>query len=136
MAADLNTVALIGRVTRDGELKYTAGGTPKLEFSVAVNRRVKKGEEWSDVASFFDVVLWSKSAENLVKYIVKGQQVALTAELEQQRWEKDGQKHSKIALVNVDVQLIGGGKREGSAPAPAGREEQHPNDTFEDDIPF
>jgi len=136
MAADLNTVALIGRVTRDGELKYTAGGTPKLEFSVAVNRRVKKGEEWSDVASFFDVVLWSKSAENLVKYIVKGQQVALTAELEQQRWEKDGQKHSKIALVNVDVQLIGGGKREGSAPAPAGREEQHPNDTFEDDIAF
>ncbi|MEI8095905.1 MAG: single-stranded DNA-binding protein [Spirochaetales bacterium] len=136
MASDLNTVALVGRVTRDGELKYTAGGTAKLEFSVAVNRRVKKGEEWSDVASFFDVTLWAKSAENLQKYIVKGQQVALTAELEQQRWEKDGQKFSKIALANVQVQLVGGGKREGSAPAPSGRGEQHPNETYEDNIPF
>ena len=100
------------------------------------NRRVKKGEEWSDVASFFDVTLWAKSAENLQKYIVKGQQVALTAELEQQRWEKDGQKFSKIALANVQVQLVGGGKREGSAPAPSGRGEQHPNETYEDNIPF
>lgn len=140
MASDLNVVALVGRVTKDAELSYTSSGTAKCVFAVAVNRRVKKGETWADEASFFDITLWAKTAENMKQYLVKGQQVALSGELEQQRWEKDGQKHSKIALANVSVQLVGGGKREGSAPA-AG--ERHPDvdsfdgrNVYQDDIPF
>ena len=58
MAGDLNTVALVGRVTKDSELRNSSSGTPLCNFSVAVNRRVKKGDQWSDEASFFDLTLW------------------------------------------------------------------------------
>jgi len=136
MAGDLNTVALVGRVTKDAELSYTSGGTAKCVFAIAVNRRVKKGETWSDEASFFDVTLWAKTAENMKQYLVKGTQVAITAELEQQRWEKDGQKHSKIAMANVSIQLLGGGKREGYAPAPESSGAPSAHEEYQDDIPF
>jgi single-strand DNA-binding protein len=136
MAGDINQVVLVGRVTRDAELRYTASGTALSTFAVAVGRRVKKGDEWTNEASFFDMTLWDKQAENLNKYLLKGTQVGVQGELRQERWEKDGQKQSKIQVFVNSIQLLGGGKREGSAPAPGGREEPHPNDDYEDDIPF
>jgi single-strand DNA-binding protein len=137
MAGDINTVVLVGRVTRDAELRYTGSGTALCNFSVAVGRRVKKGDEWTNEASFFDLTLWDKQAENLKQYLVKGTQVAVQGELRQERWEKDGQKHSKVAVFVSSLQLLGGGKREGSAPAPSGSQgESGPADAYEDDIPF
>lgn len=135
MAGDINVVALVGRVTKDAELSYTSGGTAKLEFSIAVNRRVKKGDQWSDEASFFNLTLWDKQAESLKQYLVKGTQVAVQGELRQDRWEgKDGQKQSKIQIAVNGIQLVGGSKREGSAPAPeaSGAPEQYDDDK----IPF
>lgn len=119
MAGDINQVILVGRVTRDAELRYTASGSALCNFSVAINRRVKKGEQWTDEASFFDLTLWDKQAENLNKYLVKGTQVAVQGELRQDRWEKDGQKFSKVQVFVSNLQLLGsarGGSGEGRGP--------------------
>ncbi|MGL4986071.1 MAG: single-stranded DNA-binding protein [Treponemataceae bacterium] len=106
--ADVNKVILIGRLTRDAELKYTQGGAAILTFSIAVNRRKKSGDQWVDEASFFDVVLYGKFGETLNQYLSKGKQVGVDGELRQDRWEQDGQNRSKIVIVADNVQLLGG----------------------------
>jgi single-strand DNA-binding protein len=135
--ADINHVILIGRLTRDAELKYTTGGTAVCKFSIAVNKKKKQGETWIDEANFFDVTAWAKLAETLSKYLVKGKQVAIDGELQQDRWEKDGQSHSKVTVNAGNIQLLGGGdaKTTESKPAQQAREDTAPPD-FPDDIPF
>ncbi len=108
MAADLNHVTLIGRLTRDAELKYTSTGFAISTFSIAVNRRRKNGEQWIEEASFFEINLYGKSAESLKPYLLKGKQVAVDGELRQDRWEQDGQPRSKIVISANNVQLLGG----------------------------
>lgn len=143
MAGDLNVVALVGRLTRDSESRFSGSGTQILSFSVAVGRRVKKGEQWTDETSFFDMAVFGKTAENMAKYLVKGQQVAIQGSLEQQRWEKDGAKMSKVSVHVDSIQLIGG-KRDSSASGPQERNtdsSQHevssdPHAYDDDPIPF
>lgn len=113
--ADVNYVILIGRLTRDAELKYTTSGLPIASLGLAVNRRRKNGEQWIDEASFFDVSLFGRSAESLKPYLVKGKQIAVEGELRQDRWEQDGQPRSKVVIAANNVQLLGGGQ--GSAPS-------------------
>ena len=103
---DINTVTLVGRLTRDAELKYTSGGTGVSKFTLAVNRSKKVNGAWQDDANFFDCSIFGKSAESLNQYLIKGTQVAVTGSLEQQRWESDGQKRSKIVVVVNNLQLI------------------------------
>ena len=105
---DINSVNIIGRLTRDIELKSTAGGTTVGKASIAINRRVKRGGEWTEEGNFFDVVMFGKTAENIAKYAGKGKQIGISGELEQQRWEKDGQQRSKIVIIANSVQLLGG----------------------------
>jgi len=106
--ADVNHVILIGRLTRDAELKYTSGGMAVCKFAIAVNKRRKQGEQWVEEANFFDIVLWGRSGESLNQYLVKGKQVAVEGELHQNRWEQDGQARSKIEIMANNVQLLGG----------------------------
>jgi single-strand DNA-binding protein len=106
--ADVNHVILIGRLTRDAELKYTSGGQAVCKFAIAVNKRRKQGEQWVDEANFFDIVLWGRSGETLNQYLVKGKQIAVEGELHQNRWEQDGQSRSKIEIMANNVQLLGG----------------------------
>lgn len=106
--ADVNNVVLVGRLTRDAELRYTSSGIPVCNFSVAVNRRKKSGDEWSEEVSFFDVVVWGRQGEALNQYLVKGKQVAVEGELRQNRWEQDGQQRSRIEIVANNLQLLGG----------------------------
>ncbi|MDR1949264.1 MAG: single-stranded DNA-binding protein [Spirochaetaceae bacterium] len=108
--ADLNHVALIGRLTRDAELKYTAGGQAVCKFSIAVNRRRKNGDQWEDEANYFDIVLWGRQGESLNQYLVKGKQIGVDGELRQDRWQQDGQNRSKVEIVADNVQLLGGGQ--------------------------
>jgi len=63
--ADLNRVTLIGRLTRDSELKSLASGQSVCKFSIAVNRLRKNGDQWEDEPNFFDVTLWGKRGEAL-----------------------------------------------------------------------
>ena len=84
--ADMNHVILIGRLTRDAELKNTSGGMAVCKFAIAVNRKKKSGEQWVDEASFFDVTCFGKTAGNLNQYLQKGKQVAVEGSLHQDRW--------------------------------------------------
>lgn len=106
--ADVNQVTLIGRLTRDAELKYTSNGFAIASFAIAVNRRRKNGDQWVEEASFFDINLFGKSAEGLKQYLVKGKQIAIEGELRQDRWEQDGQPRSKVVVIANNVQLLGG----------------------------
>lgn len=114
--ADINNATLIGHLTRDAELSYTPGGMAISSFCVAINRRIKKGEDWVDEANYFDVKAFGKQAESLKPYMTKGKQIGVTGYLRQERWEKDGQKFSKIVLNANDIQLLGG--RDNSSQTP------------------
>ena len=104
--ADINRVIEIGRLTRDAEVTYTPGGMAIAKFCIAVNRRVKNGDGWADEANYFDVQLFGKSAEALKPYLTKGKMVGIDGYLKQDRWEKDGQKFSKITINANDIQLL------------------------------
>ena len=114
--AALNHVGLVGRLTRDAELKYTNSGLAIANFSVAVNRRVKRDETWQDEAHFFDAVLFGRRAEALAKYLVKGKLIGLQGELRQDRWEQDGQRRSKVQIAVDDIEFVGGGGGGGGRP--------------------
>lgn len=115
----MNSIVLIGRLTRDAEMKYTNSGTAISNFSLAVDKSYKKGEQKE--VNFFDIVLWGKVAESLNQYLTKGKQIAVQGELDQQRWQSsEGQNRSKIIINAKNVQLLGGQKQ----------------NNFEDEIPF
>ena len=136
MANDMNTVMIIGRLTRDMELNYTSGGMAIGKFSLAVNRKKKSGEQWVDEASFFDVTCFGKLAENLAQYMTKGKQVGVDGSLHQDRWEKDGQNMSRVVINANNIQLLGGGTEQ-TAHAPSRQEApQSQPGGFPDYIPF
>jgi len=138
--ADINHVVLVGRLTRNAELKYTNSGAAVSKFSVAINQRRKKDDQWTDEVHFFDIVLWGKSAESLNPYLVKGKQVGIEGQLRQNRWEQAGQSRSKVEIFATNIMLLGAkiGTQGAEGPAPKEFPEgQAPaGDTFEDDIPF
>ncbi|MDC7239947.1 MAG: single-stranded DNA-binding protein [Spirochaetales bacterium] len=157
MASDINRVVLVGRLTRDAELKYTSGGMAIADISLASTRSRKQGDQWVEEANFFDVSLFGRRAEALSQYLSKGTQIAVEGQLRQDRWEQDGMKRSKVTIVASDIQLLGsrsdrGQSSEGSYQntnqAPPrnsqpfesySRPEQSSapkQDRFEDDIPF
>lgn len=105
---DISNITIIGRLTKTIEVKYTPGGTAIGNFSIAVNRSVKKDQQWVEEADFFDVKIIGKQAENLKPYLTKGKQVAIEGYLRQERWEKDGQKHSRVVINTNNIQLLGG----------------------------
>lgn len=115
MSTDLNSVFLIGRLTRDVELTYLQSGSAVARFSLAVNRSTKSGDQWVDEASYFDVSLYGKQAESLKQYLLKGKQIGVQGSLKQDRWEKDGQKFSKVAIIANNVELLGGGQSQGGS---------------------
>jgi single-strand DNA-binding protein len=135
---DINNVTLVGRLTRDAELKYTTGGTAISKPSIAVNRSVKKGDEWTSEASFIELEIWGKTAESLCQYLAKGQQVAVTGELKQDRWQdKDGGNRSKVVVTVRSIQLLGGKKDDvTTADIPKASPSIHQAEFEDDSIPF
>ncbi|MBP5451875.1 MAG: single-stranded DNA-binding protein [Treponema sp.] len=124
MSSDLNSVVLIGRLTRDAELSYLPSGSAVAKIAIAVNRSRKDGEQWINEVNYFDVSLFGKQAESLKQYLLKGKQIAVQGALRQDRWEKDGQKFSKVNIVANSVELLGGRSEGGSfggGAAPAGQ---------------
>ena len=105
---DLNSVCETGRLVRDSELSFTPSGFPVGKLTIAVKRGVKKGEEWKDEASFFDVKASGKLFQTMHDRgsLRKGTQVNVQGYLKQDRWEKDGQKFSKVTINANDVQLL------------------------------
>ncbi len=142
---DINRVVLVGRLTRDADFKVTNSGLQICNFSVAVNRTRKDGDQFVDEANFFDCEYFGRAAEAVNRYLVKGKQVAIDGELRHQRWEQDGQPRSKVVVHVRELQLLGGGDRGSSGGSDRGSEApysstpEQPNDagsSFEDDVPF
>jgi single-strand DNA-binding protein len=144
--ASFNRVILVGNLTRDPELRYIPSGTAVSEIGLAVNDRVKRNDQWVDEATFVDVTLWGRTAEIANEYLSKGSPVLIEGRLKLDRWEKDGQKHSKLRVVGERLQLLG--SREGSRGGRRGGGDEQPQyDESEqymaaggpppsDDIPF
>ena len=106
--SDINSVIIVGRLTRDVELKYMNNGNAVASMSIAVNRSKKEGDQWVSEAHFFDVSYFGKGAEAVKPYLTKGKQIAVQGSLRQNRWEKDGQKQSRVVIVADSVELLGG----------------------------
>lgn len=112
--SDLNQVTLIGRLVRDAELKYTPKGRAVSKFSLAVNKKIRSGDQMKDCVQFFDLTVWGKLAESLKPYLQKGKQIAVIGELTQERWQEHGENRSKITITIQNIQLLSGGNSSSS----------------------
>ncbi|MEN0111313.1 MAG: single-stranded DNA-binding protein [Planctomycetota bacterium] len=151
--ASYNRVVLVGNLTRDPELRHIPSGAAVSEIGLAINDRVKKGDQWVEETTFVDVTLWSRTAEVASQYLSKGSPVLIEGRLKLDTWEKDGQKRSKLRVVADKMQMLGGRGESGGGPrntrgpsrqdsygdsygAPADSYSQAPAAPPEDDIPF
>src|SRR5919205_1863595 len=117
MAGDINRVTLVGRLTRDPELRHLPSGSPVLQLGLAVNGRQKdEGGNWTDKPNFFDVKVFGNQAEMLATHLTKGRRVGIDGRLDWSSWEaQDGSKRSKVEVVAFQVQFLdsrGDGERE------------------------
>lgn len=119
--ASFNRVILIGNLTRDPELRYIPSGTAVSEIGLAVNDRVKRGDQWVDEVTFVDITLWGRTAEIANEYLSKGSQVLIEGRLKLDRWEKDGQKHSKMRVTCERMQMLGSREGAGGGGGGGGR---------------
>lgn len=98
---DINSVNIVGRSTKDVELRTTNNGTSVAIISLAVNH----GKE---EASFFDVVCFGKTAENVAKYVQKGRQVIVSGRLQRRKWQtKEGENRYSVEIIANQVQFVG-----------------------------
>ncbi len=133
----INRVMISGNLTRDPELRSTAGGTSVLKLGVAVNDRRKNQQtgEWEDVPNFVDCTIFGTRADALAQYLGKGQKVAIEGKLRFSSWEsQQGEKRSKLEVVVDEIEFMssrgeGGGGRQVETP-------QTPDLPADDEIPF
>jgi len=119
--SNFNKVFLMGRLTRDPELRYTPQGTSVSDIGLAVNREYthQNGERRKETV-FVDVTLWKKQAEICCQYLKKGNPIFIEGRLAMDSWEgQDGQKRTKMRVVAENFQFLGGGRGSGGeAPMP------------------
>ena len=131
----MNSVNLVGRLARDPELRYTNNQTPVCQFTLAVDRRVKPGEERQ--ADFIRITVFGKVAENAAKYLTKGKQAAVTGRLQTGSYQnKNGDTIYTTDVIAAEVQFLtpaGSGK-----PGTPVESFAVPDDfeAIDDDIPF
>lgn len=137
----INRVCISGNLTRDPELRSTAGGTSVMSFGVAVNERRKNNQtsEWEDYPNFVDCTMFGKRAESLEQYLSKGAKVAIEGRLRYSSWEKDGQRRSKLGVIVDEMELMS--RRDGEqhqAYAHQGHQTapQAHGACYDEDIPF
>lgn len=100
--ADLNQIVIIGRATKDTELRTTTGGASVATVTIANNRA-------NDTADFFDVVFYDKRAEVAGKWVTKGKQIAVSGRLQNRNFEdKNGVKQYRTEIAGYQLQLLGG----------------------------
>ena len=145
MAGDINRVTIVGRLTRDPELRHLSSGNPVLQLGVAVNGRQKdETGNWIDKPNFFDVKVFGNQAEMLAQHLSKGRRIGVDGRLDWSSWEaQDGSKRSKVEIVAQSVQFLdsrgegGEGERQfvpAAATASTGNEDFAAG--ADDDIPF
>lgn len=99
-----NSVTLVGNMTRDPELRYTASGQTKVTFGLAVNRRWQNRttQEWEEATSFFNVVAWGQLGDNVAESLGQGARVVVTGRLDQRSWETDQGEKRSVVEINAD----------------------------------
>ena len=105
----INRVNITGNLTRDPELRATAGGTQILSFGVAVNDRRKNPQTgaWEDVPNFVDCIVFGQRAEAVSRFISKGSKVAIEGKLRFSSWEtKDGDRRSKLEVIVDEIEFM------------------------------
>ena len=137
----INRVCISGNLTRDPELRSTAGGTSVMGFGVAVNERRKNNQtgEWEDYPNFVDCTLFGKRAESLEQYLSKGAKVAIEGRLRYSSWEKDGQKRSKLGVIVDEIELMSrrdGEQHQSYAQQGYQQAPQVQEACYDEDIPF
>ena len=105
--ASLNKVMLIGNVGQDPELRYTPDGNPVANFSIAVNRRRKVGDEFKDETEWFNIVCFSRTAENVNQYLSKGQKVYVEGRFQSSEYVgQDGNQRKSFEVIANDVTFL------------------------------
>ena len=143
----LNDVKIVGRLTKDPELRYTTQGTPVCHFRVAVGRKYKdpKSSEWKEEVAFVPCSVWRETAERCGQRLKKGSPVFIEGRLKWREWQtKEGQKRSDLELDIQKIQFLETLGEEGGAPAersaPVGVASAAPveenNFNQEDEVPF
>ena len=131
----MNKVFLIGRLTRDPELRYTGSNTPVATFSIAINRNFTNsaGEREAD---FINIVVWRKQAENVKNYLQQGSQVAIDGRIQTRNYEdKEGQKRYVTEVVADNVEFLGSKNSANNSNTKANNDEPTPYDFGEKDEP-
>jgi single-strand DNA-binding protein len=106
----LNRAILLGRLTKDPEMRYTPSGTAVTTFTLAIDRRMtnQQGQRETD---FLPIVVWSKLAELCAQYLKKGQQAAVEGRIQVRNYEnKEGRRVYVTEIVAENVQFLGGGQ--------------------------
>ncbi|WP_303864022.1 single-stranded DNA-binding protein [Alkalibaculum bacchi] len=136
----MNKVVLIGRLTRDPELRYTGQGTPVASFSIAVNRRKQKDKPQE--ADFINCVAWGITGENLSKYQSKGSQIAVQGRIQTRNYEnKEGKRVYVTEVVAEEIEFLGS-KRDNQSNNEFNQDfgvpldDFHPIEEDDDDLPF
>ena len=118
--SSFNQAVLLGNLTRDPELRYTAQGVPVADFSLAVNRKYTRTDgEKAEEVTFVEITCWRRQAEIAAEFLKKGRAVLVGGHLAQDRWEDPatGQKRSKLRVVADTLQFVGGGSKDDAAGA-------------------
>jgi len=143
--ANLNRVMLMGNLTRDPEIKYTAKGTAIADISIAVNRKWKdENNQQKEDTTFVDLTAWGKTAELAGQYLTKGSSCYFEGRLNLETWDDktSGQKRSKMKVIAESMQFLGGKKESGGTQQSAPSKPKHhsevviPDDDDSDSIPF
>ena len=134
----MNSVTLIGYLTADVELRYTADGNPVANFGMALNRRYRQGEEVRQETTFVDLVAFNRTAEIAGTYLGKGRPVGVEGRLRQRTWEtQGGAKRSKIEVVVNQLHLMPRNNGQNGNGAESGAEEFAGVSTpADDEVPF
>ncbi|MGO3702260.1 MAG: single-stranded DNA-binding protein [Candidatus Saccharimonadales bacterium] len=131
MARGINQVILMGRLTRDPEMRTTASGKAVCSFSLAVDRQ---GQD--DQADFFDVTAWEKTGELVSQYLSKGRRALVQGRLRQDSWEdkETGKRRSRVEVVAFDVTFLDGSGGEGGGQSSGGGSRSNNNAPANDEI--
>jgi len=137
--SNFNKVILLGRLTRDPELRYTPSGTAVAKIGLAVTNRYKQGEEWKEEPCFVDIAVFGRQAENCNEYLSKGRLALFEGRLSYRKWEtEDGQTKSKLEVVANHVQFMpsGRGQEGSSGRGQEGSSGSKPAPQDDGDVPF
>lgn len=144
MPFSINMAVITGNVTRDPELRYTPSGSAVCSFGVATNHSIKKGDQWEDVPTFHNIVVWGKQAEYISNTVKKGTKVSLTGRIDNRQYDaKDGTK-KYISEIVADTVIPFTDRRptgdspapESSEPAPTAAEDKVEDIVIPDEMPF